>query len=114
MTNNTYQIQFSEAYHTRFAIPEYLTSRLSLYKISKWSASYFISQWESNIDTYAAGTIRKYNLMFHVNFCSSCSLDAIRRKLKDNPNLQIALSFRKADKLSAYVLVDFIRENRNV
>ena len=62
MSSREYHNQLIAAYHTQFAIPEYLTENLELYKRLNWSASYFMQQWESNIATYAAGTIRRYNL----------------------------------------------------
>lgn len=111
MTSNQirHSLQFRESYTHSFAIPDYLTTDLSIYKRLNWSAAYFMDQWSSNIGTYAAGTIRRYNHIFHVQFCSGCSIGAIIQKLESNPNLQLALSFRKADNLPAYVIVDFIK-----
>lgn len=102
-----YSLQFREAYHTQFSIPAYLQNKLSIYKRLNWSAAYFMQQWESNIGTYAAGTIRRYNHIFHVSFCSECNIGRIKQKLSENPNLQLALSFRKSHNMPAYVIVDF-------
>lgn len=107
--SSNHSLQFREAYMTRFSMPEYLTTDLQIYKRLNWSAKYFMDQWSSNIGTYAAGTIRRYNHIFHVQFCSGCSIGQILDKLESNPNLQLALSFRKADNLSAFVIVDFIK-----
>lgn len=102
-----YSLQFREAYHTSFAMPEYLIDNLEIYKRLNWSAAYFLNQWESNIGTYAAGTIRRYNHIFHVNFCTGCSIGKIKEKLATNPNLQLDLSFRKSAGIPAIVIVDF-------
>ena len=106
-----YSLQFRDAYHTQFSIPAYLitNSNLVIYKYLKWDAAYFLNQWNRNIDTYAAGTIRRYNELFHVQFCSGISLGRIKDMLDNGQSFQLALSFRKSDKLSAYVLVDFIK-----
>lgn len=104
-----YREQFNAAYNTQFNIPEYLQADLDIYKRLNWQASYFLAQWESNIDTYAAGTIRKYNHIFHVNFCSGCSLGKIKNLIANGHNPQLILSFRKYGKYPAIVLVDFLR-----
>lgn len=109
MSSQINSLQFREAYMHQFAMPEYLTTDLSIYKRLNWSAQYFLDQWQSNIGTYAAGTIRRYNHIFHVQFCKGCSLGQIISKLESNPNLQLALSFRKTANLPAYVIVDFIK-----
>lgn len=112
MTSPNYPLQFREAYHTSFAIPPAFHSYLTYYKRSNWSAAYFLSQWEKNIGTYAAGTIHKYNEINHVQFCSSCSLGKIKSLIEKYPNLQISLSFRKAPNMPAYVLVDFLTADK--
>lgn len=102
-----YPLQFRESYFTSFSIPSQFIDSLTYYKRLNWSASYFIAQWESNIGTYAAGTIRRYNQINHVQFCKGCSLGLIKHYLEINPHLQLDLSFRKAEGLPAFVLVDF-------
>jgi hypothetical protein len=102
-----YSIQFREAYHTQFSIPTYLQSSLTLYKYLKWDAAYFLNQWNRNIDTYAAGTIRRYNDMYHVQFASGISLGKIKQLLAEGKEFQLALSFRKTKSMPAYVIVDF-------
>ena len=109
----SYPLSFRESYTHNFTIPSQFKSLLTYYKMSKWSASYFISQWEKNIGTYAAGTIHKYNEINHVQFCYSCSLGKIKSMLSSNPDLQLVLSFRKAQGLPAYVLVDFIQADKS-
>lgn len=110
---SAYSLQFRDAYHTQFTIPAYLLEKfeLDVYKRLDWSAAYFLKQWESNIGTYAAGTIRRYNHIFHVSFCTDCNIGRIKQKLQDNPNLQLILSFRKSPKMPAYVIVDFKKED---
>lgn len=102
-----YSLQFRDAYHTQFSIPEYLQQYLTSYKMLKWDAAYFLNQWNRNIDTYAAGTIRRYNELYHVQFCTGCSLGRIKQMLAEGQSFQLALSFRKSAKLPAYVLVSF-------
>ena len=102
-----YSLQFREAYITQFSIPEYLQCHLTLYKYLKWDAAYFLNQWNRNIDTYAAGTIRRYNELFHVQFAANCSLGKIKLHLAEGKQMQLALSFRKSHKMPAYVIVDF-------
>lgn len=109
MSSHINSLQFREAYIHNFTIPEHLQQGLEIYKRLNWSAQYFLDQWQSNIGTYAAGTIRRYNHIFHVQFCSGCSLGQIISKLESNPNLQLALSFRKSATLPAYVIIDFIK-----
>jgi len=104
-----YQEQLKAAYHTQFSIPEYLQSSLSLYKRLNWSASYFLHLFYDNAGTYAAGTIRKYNNIHHITFCTGCSIGQIRTRLVANPDLQLVLSFRKHNKMPAVVLVDFLK-----
>ena len=112
MSSNKQSLQFREAYHHHFAIQSHLQSDLSYYKRLHWSTAYFLAQWNSNISTYAAGTIRRYNQIHHVNFCSGCSLGKIKLLLESYPNLQLDLSFRKAEGLPAFVLVDFIQADK--
>ena len=107
--NLAYYNQLKAAYHTQFSIPAYLTENLEIYKRLNWSAEYFLSQWESNVGTYAAGTIRRYNHIFHVNFCSECNIGRIKSATQNDPGVQLILSFRKMDKNPAIVLVDFLR-----
>jgi hypothetical protein len=112
MPSPIYAMQFRDAYHTQFSIPEYLQSSLSLYKRLNWSAQYFLNQWYGNAGTYAAGTIRRYNHIYHVQFCTGCSIGQIREKLESNPELQLALSFRTAPGMPSYVIVDFQKHSR--
>lgn len=105
----SYPLSFREAYINNFTIPAQYADFLNYYKLSKWSAAYFISQWERNIGTYAAGTIHKYNEINHVQFCPGCSIGQIKESIVKNPNRQIVLSFRKAPGLPAYVIVDFTK-----
>jgi hypothetical protein len=116
MTNqnntNAYGLQFREAYHTQFTIPDYLTESLTIYKYLKWDAAFFLAQWESNIGTYAAGTIRRYNQIFHVQFAKDISLGKIKSLLDNGNSFQVALSFRKTNKLPAMVIVDFVASAR--
>ncbi len=107
-----YSLQFREAYITQLSIPTYLQSNLTLYKYLQWDAAYFLNQWNRNIDTYAAGTIRRYNDMYHVQFASGISLGKIKQLLADGNEFQLALSFRKTDKMPAYVIVDFIAADK--
>jgi hypothetical protein len=107
-----YSLQFREAYHTQFSIPTYLQSSLTLYKYLKWDAAYFLNQWNRNIDTYAAGTIRRYNELFHVQFSSGISLGKIKQMLEEGNSFQLALSFRKCKQMPAYVIVDFVASAR--
>lgn len=107
--SNPYPEQFRAAYYTQFAIPEYLLAVLTNYKRLNWSANYFLAQWNSNVNTYAAGTLRKYNDMYHVNFCKGCSLGKIKSLLDAGHKFQLTLSFRKANKMPAIVMVDFLR-----
>ena len=109
MTSREYHNQLMAAYHTQFSIPDYLTEGLEIYKRLNWSASYFIAQWESSRGTYAAGTIRRYNHIFHVNFSQECNIGKIKSQLEADPNTQLILSFRKLPKQPAYVIVDFLR-----
>lgn len=109
---NPYANQFREAYYTQFTIPEYLTSELTLYKYLKWDAAFFLAQWDRNIDTYAAGTIRRYNEIFHVQFAANISLGKIKDLLSKGNSFQLALSFRKTHKLPAMVIVDFVASSR--
>ena len=109
-----YTLQFRESYFTSFSIPSQFTSSLSYYKRLNWSASYFLQEWESNIATYAAGTIRRYNRINHVQFCSGCSIGRIKELLTVNPNLQLDLSFRKAEGMPAFVLVDFKMQDKQL
>jgi len=108
-----YSLQFREAYYTQFSIPAYLQSHLSSYKYLKWSAAYFLNQWNRNIDTYAAGTIRRYNEIFHVQFSANCSLGRIKQMLAEGKSFQLALSFRKSPSLPAYVIIDFTGETNH-
>ena len=108
-----YPLQFSESYFTSFSIPEQFLRNLSYYKRLHWSASYFLQQWESNVGTYAAGTIRRFNHINHVQFCSECSIGRIKELLEINPALQLDLSFRKSDGLPAFVLVDFCMADKS-
>lgn len=108
MANNINKSQFLAAYYTQFNIPEYLQSELSLYKRLNWSAEFFLNQWKSNIGTYAAGTIRRYNHIYHVNFCAGCSLGRIKSLLASQGDFQLILSFRKTDGFAGIVLVDFL------
>lgn len=109
-----YPLQFRESYFTSFCIPAQFTSSLSYYKRLNWSASYFLQEWESNIATYAAGTIRRYNRINHVQFCSGCSIGKIKSMLETYPNLQLDLSFRKAEGMPAFVLVDFKMQDKQL
>lgn len=109
MSKNINKSNFLAAYHTQFNIPEYLQSELTLYKRLNWSAEFFLNQWKSNIGTYAAGTIRRYNHIYHVNFCSGCSLGRIKSLLASQGDFQLILSFRKTDGFAGIVLVDFLR-----
>lgn len=109
MLSKTYPLQFRESYYTGFTIPSQFAEMLAYYKRVNWSAAYFLNQWESNIGTYAAGTIRRYNQINHVQFCAGCSIGQIKFLLETYPelNLQLDLSFRKANGMPAFVLVDF-------
>ena len=109
LARDPYFIQFRESYYTQFSVPSYLQSRLTLYKRSVWSASYFLKCWEANIGKITAGTLPKYNGLFHIQFCSGCSISAIKTLLALEPTLQITLSFRQADNMPDLVLVDFQR-----
>lgn len=108
-SRNAYFLQFREAYYTQFSIPEYLQARLTLYKRSVWSAEFFLACWDSSADAITAGTVAKYNSLFHIEFCSGCSLQKIRELNSQSANLQLALSFRTAKNFPSYVLVDFQR-----
>lgn len=110
----SYPLNFREAYINNFTIPACYSHNLTYYKMSKWSAAYFLSQWEKNIGTYAAGTIHKYNEINHVQFCKSCSIGKIKSLLSQHPNLQVLLSFRKAPGMPAYVIVDFISSDKDL
>ena len=107
--SHIYKNQFNAAYFTQFNIPDYLISDLDIYKRLNWESKHFLAQWESNIGTYAAGTIRKYNHIFHVTFCSNCSLGRIKDLIAKGHNPQLVLSFRKYHKHAAIVMVDFLR-----
>ncbi len=109
-----YSLQFREAYYTQFSIPAYLADKLTYYKRLNWSAKYFLEQWNSNISTYAAGTIRRYNNINHVAFSSGCSLGLIKHWLAKNPDLQLDLSFRKSPNMPAFVIVDFRNADKAV
>ena len=109
-----YPLQFRESYFTSFSIPSQFIDSLSYYKRLNWSASYFLQEWKSNIATYAAGTIRRYNRINHVQFCSGCSIGRIKELLTVNPNLQLDLSFRKAEGMPAFVLVDFKMQDKHL
>ena len=112
--SNRYPLQFRESYFTSFSIPFQFTQNLSYYKRLNWSASYFLQQWESNVATYAAGTIRRYNQINHVQFCKGCSIGRIKELLAVNPELQLDLSFRKAEGMPAFVLVDFRMQDKQL
>jgi len=101
--------QFIHEYHTSFTITE--SHKLEQYKLLKWSAAYFLQNWHNVAGTKLAGTIQRYMSIYHVTFCKGCSYDRIRNALAENPELQLALSFRKAPGLPAYVLVDFTAQN---
>lgn len=93
-----------EYYHSfTIADPKYLDQ----YKLLKWDASYFLNNWHNMAGTKLAGTIQRYMHIYHVQFCKGCSYDKIRIALAANPETKLALSFRKAAGLPAYVLVDF-------
>ena len=99
---------------TKFSLHEYYHSfsvsqpdKLELYKFLRWDASYFLNKWHNVAGTKLAGTIQRYMQIYHVQFCKGCSYDKIRIALAANPETKLALSFRKAAGLPAYVLVDF-------
>lgn len=91
---------FIHEYFANFNISSQNMDKITHYKLLKWDASFFLQQWNKNIGTYAAGTIRRYNEMFHVQFCN-CSIS----KLRANPNAKLMLSFRKAEGMPAFVMV---------
>ena len=111
---SAHTLQFRESYFHHFAIPFDYMPVLDYYKRLNWSASYFLQQWESNIATYAAGTIRRYNQINHVQFCKGCSIGRIKELLAVNPELQLDLSFRKAEGMPAFVLVDFRMQDKQL
>ncbi len=98
---------FLHSYYNSFQMPEQFFSRLQHYKRLKWDASYFLYCWDYNIGTKLAGTIQRYMQLYHVQFCKGCSLQKIKNAVAANPETKVTLSFRKAQGLPAYVLVDF-------
>lgn len=105
-----YSLHFRTNYYHNFAVSEEFLKDLEIYKRLNWSAQYFLDQWNSNIGTYAAGTIRRYNHIFHVQFASGCSLGQIKELLISD-DFQLDLSFRKSANLPAIVIIDFKKGN---
>lgn len=105
-----HSLQFRESYFSHLQIPQHLllTEKPEIYKCLHWQCSHFVKEWESNIGTYAAGTIRRYNHIFHVQFAKRCSLGKIKSLLSTGDNPQLILSFRKSPGLPAVVIVDFL------
>lgn len=113
LSKDPYFLQFKEAYNSQFEIPPFLipSNKLSIYKRFVWSASFFLSQWEKNAGTYAAGTIHRYNHIFHCNFVTGCSIGKIKSALTKGENPQITISFRKSPNLPAVCIVDFCQKH---
>lgn len=109
MSNLEYRNQFVAAYYTQFAIPEYCSQTLTIYKRLVWSAQYFLSSWNLSVGTISAGTIVRYGKLFHIEFIKGCSLSKIKAAIAAGENPQITLSFRatKSYNLPNLVLVDF-------
>ena len=106
-----YKVQFQEAFHSQFSVPEYLLSNLTIYKRLVWNSTFFLGQWAQNVGTVKAGTVVRYGNLYHVNFCSGVSLDKIKSLVAQGYNPKLTLSFRTAKNPSmpSVVLVDFQR-----
>ena len=101
---------FNDAYFSHFALSQQSAASCTLYKLLKWKVSYFLSQWDANVGTVKAGTILRYNNLYHVQFCSDVSLTRLRSLAAENPDAQLLLSFRKSGNMPALVLVQISRE----
>lgn len=105
LNTTNHKSEFHNAYTSQFALPAEMQQQLTHYKYLKWDSDFFLGNWESNAGTYAAGTIHRYNQLFHVQFCHSLSIGALKQLRDAGESIQLALSFRKAAGMPAYVLV---------
>lgn len=96
---------FHTEYTSSFTISKENQQLLTHYKYLKWESDFFLAMWESNIGTYAAGTISRYNNIFHVSFTNGVTIGKLKQLRSNNCTVQLALSFRKAAGLPAYVIV---------
>lgn len=106
--SSKYSLQFRESYYSQFSIPEHLTAELKVYKYLQMPVRKFLDHWYENAGTYAAGTLRRYNHIHHVQFCKGVSIGRLKVMLAKNPEMQLRLSFRKAVGMPAFVLVDLL------
>lgn len=115
LAKDSYYQQFQAAYATKFTIPEYLPDfhKLIIYKRLVWSSSLFLHHWEKNIGTYAAGTLHKYNEIFHCNFINSCCIGKIKTALLAGENPELTISFRKHPRFPAIAVIDFNRSSQS-
>ena len=72
-------IDFNTEYTSSFTISPENQKQLTHYKYLKWNSDFFLGMWEANVGTYAAGTIHRYNQIFHVQFCHSLSIGALKQ-----------------------------------
>lgn len=103
--NSNSALSFNEAYTSRFALSPEHAAQCTHYKYLKWDSDFFLAMWEANVGTYAAGTIHRYNNIFHVQFCHSLSIGALKQLRAAGEGIKLSLSFRKAAGKPAYVLV---------
>ena len=107
-------MNFITEYTSKFSISAAAQQQCTHYKYLKWNSNYFLQQWEANAGTYAAGTVHRYNQIFHVVFTNGVTIGKLKEMHSNNGSAQLALSFRKAEGMPAYVIVGLAGETGSV